>query len=413
MMNWLFYLLFGLSIANALYEGSSSHVRELDNDNYKQTLDNVTAPVMLVEFYAPWCGHCKSLVPIMNKLSKQTSKFMPICSVNCEDNRDICEQFDIQGFPTIKIGYISQTHPTIKKTWVEYNGPRTVDGIRDTMSGYCPSFFILPLSNSDAPHILRNNSYLKVFVFPNSDQDLLAVKFLAWHMRDSVTVYNGLAARQTIKSYFRLDKFPFLLVQTSGNTNSITLPESNTFTYSKDHDMSKISLSEQYTEISTFLNKFVIKLPELHTGEDFTRYCLNATAPLCLIALIRDPYSEESLKRIRILEDISKNSGNIPSNVSPFVFMWINRDIHDDVMINYDPETYQEKTDPDVLIFNSKREKFGAWFGKSVWDKQSIMTMLDEIKIGNTRLMGDPPQFHPFYEWMSAERQDQNEKQDL
>jgi hypothetical protein len=299
----------------------------------------------------------------------------------------------------LKIVHISQTSPTIKKTWTDYPGERTVDAIQSALYRYCPSSFILSLPNAEAPAVLTNGSYLKAFVFPSSEEDLAPLKFLAWHMRNIITVYNGLEARQAIRSHFHMTKLPFLLVQTSSLTDA-----SNTFSFSNDK---RLSLSQKYSELNSFVGRFAIALPELNTGDDFTKYCLHATAPICLIALIHDPYSDPSLQRIRILEDISKTSG------SPFVFMWINRDVHDDVMINYDPETLQEKTDPDVLIFNSRREKFGAWFGSCSWDKQTIMTMLDEIKVGNTKLVGDPPQFHPFYEWISAEKGNLDEKQEL
>lgn len=396
----ILYLLSNYS--SALYS-SESGVKELHSYNYKESLDNATAPVMFVEFYAPWCGHCKSLVPIMENLARELSFHIPICSVNCEEQREICERFGIQKFPTLKIGYISQTSPTIKKSWIEYNEDRNIPFIKHSLYKYCPST-IKPLLVSDAPSVLSNTSHLKAYVFASSEEDLVPINFLAWQYQSSITIYNGLTSRQIIKNYFNLDKFPFLLVQTtnpSTNPGSFFIPEGK-----------KPISASVYNSMSSFLNRYIISLPELNTSDDFAKYCLNANAPICLIALIHNPYSEQSLNRIRILEDISKASSN-PTNSksSPFSFMWINRDIHDDVMINYDPETYQEKTDPDVLIFNSKREKFGAWFGGDSWDKQNILTMLDEIKLGNTKLNGDPPQFHPFYEWISAGKY--NEKQDL
>lgn len=391
-----------LNYSSELYSPESG-VKELYSYNYKESLDNVTAPIMLVEFYAPWCGHCKSLVSTMENLARELSLYIPICSVNCEEQREICERFGIQGFPTLKIGYISQTSPTTKKSWMEYNEDRNIHSIKRSLYKYCPSA-IKSLSVSDASSVLRNTSHLKVYVFANSEEDLVSVNFLAWKYQPLITIYNGLTSRQIIKNYFNLNKFPFLLVQTINPSiapGSFFIPEGK-----------KSISTDVYDSMSSFLNRYIISLPELNTSDDFARYCLNANAPICLIALIHSPYSEQSLNRIRILEDIAKTSSK-PTNFksSPFSFMWINRDIHDDVMINYDPETYQEKTDPDVLIFNSKREKFGAWFGGDSWDKQNILTMLDEIKLGNTKLNGDPPQFHPFYEWISAGKY--NEKQDL
>ena len=60
----------------------------------------------LVEFYAPWCGHCKSLAPEWAQLStlfKGTSSIV-IAKVDAsaDENKAIASEFDVKGFPTIK-----------------------------------------------------------------------------------------------------------------------------------------------------------------------------------------------------------------------------------------------------------------------------------------------------------------------
>lgn len=70
---WL--LIFFVSLARALYP-SSSEVIELTPGNFNKLVIN-SDEVWVVEFYAPWCGHCKSLVPEYTKaasaLKVQTS----------------------------------------------------------------------------------------------------------------------------------------------------------------------------------------------------------------------------------------------------------------------------------------------------------------------------------------------------
>lgn len=57
-----------------------------------------------VEFSAPWCGHCKTMQPAWNDLAVKVHSEYPgvrIGTVNCDEQREFCELFQIQGFPTL------------------------------------------------------------------------------------------------------------------------------------------------------------------------------------------------------------------------------------------------------------------------------------------------------------------------
>jgi len=60
----------------------------------------------MVEFYAPWCGHCKKLRPEYDQAAAELkAKNIKLGKVNCEAeiNNEICEKYEIEGFPTLKI----------------------------------------------------------------------------------------------------------------------------------------------------------------------------------------------------------------------------------------------------------------------------------------------------------------------
>ena len=60
----------------------------------------------MVEFYAPWCGHCKKLRPEYDQAAAELkAKNIKLGKVNCdaEINNEICEKYEIEGFPTLKI----------------------------------------------------------------------------------------------------------------------------------------------------------------------------------------------------------------------------------------------------------------------------------------------------------------------
>ncbi|XP_034416673.1 protein disulfide-isomerase A4 isoform X1 [Cyclopterus lumpus] len=98
----------------------------LTKDNFDETVNN--ANIILVEFYAPWCGHCKTLAPEYEKAAKELSQRsppIPLAKVDSTVENEIAARFEVTGYPTIKI---------FRKGKVfDYNGPREQRGIVEFM----------------------------------------------------------------------------------------------------------------------------------------------------------------------------------------------------------------------------------------------------------------------------------------
>lgn len=80
---------------------------------------------VLIEFYAPWCGHCKKLAPILDEAAAtlQSEEDVVIAKMDATEN-DVPGEFDVQGYPTLYF-----VTPSGKK--VSYEGGRTADEIVD------------------------------------------------------------------------------------------------------------------------------------------------------------------------------------------------------------------------------------------------------------------------------------------
>lgn len=81
---------------------------------------------LIVEFYAPWCGHCKKLEPEYEAAAgplKEEGITLAKVDATEEGNKELASKFGVQGFPTLKIFRGSADSPS------EYEGPREKDGI--------------------------------------------------------------------------------------------------------------------------------------------------------------------------------------------------------------------------------------------------------------------------------------------
>ncbi|XP_010544982.1 PREDICTED: protein disulfide-isomerase like 2-1 [Tarenaya hassleriana] len=99
-----------------------SNVVVLTPDNFDEIVLDENKDV-LVEFYAPWCGHCKSLAPTYEKVAAvfKQEEGVVIANVDADKHRDLGEKYGVSGFPTLKF------FPKNNKAGEDYDGGRDLD----------------------------------------------------------------------------------------------------------------------------------------------------------------------------------------------------------------------------------------------------------------------------------------------
>ena len=96
------------TLATALFAAaataSASDVLNLRPDNFDKIVYESNKPA-LVEFFAPWCGHCKNLAPVYEELATSFASHgskVSIANVDADEHKSLGKRFGVQGFPTLK-----------------------------------------------------------------------------------------------------------------------------------------------------------------------------------------------------------------------------------------------------------------------------------------------------------------------
>lgn len=75
-------------------------VKEIKDQDFDQEVLKSSLPVV-VDFWAPWCGPCRQIAPMVDKLSEEYKGKLSFCKVNVDENHDTAAKYHVMSIPTL------------------------------------------------------------------------------------------------------------------------------------------------------------------------------------------------------------------------------------------------------------------------------------------------------------------------
>jgi thioredoxin 1 len=90
-------------------------IKEINDLNFNEEITNSDS-IVVVDFWAPWCGPCKMLTPVIEELAREMGKEVKFAKVNVDENPVISSKYKVSSIPTVVIF----NKDTVKETMVGF-----------------------------------------------------------------------------------------------------------------------------------------------------------------------------------------------------------------------------------------------------------------------------------------------------
>jgi len=282
-----------LSLASLLAFAATAAAE--DSDVINLTPSNFVSVVnkedlILVEFFAPWCGHCKALAPHYEEAATALKdKGLKLAKVDCVDQADLCQEHGVGGYPTLKV--FRNGEPT------EYSGPRKADGIISYMiKQSLPAVTQVTAENHEE---FKQADKLVAILYVSSSTDAPGPEFSATADKHRDDYLFGYSVDETVIRDAGVEP-PALVLYRKFDEPRI--------------DFSGHVQSADVAEIETFIKDNSVPLMDEVGAENYQVY---AQSGLPLAYLFIDPSDESHIEHVDLIKPVAaKHKGKVN-------FVWI------------------------------------------------------------------------------------------
>ncbi|KAJ3167779.1 protein disulfide isomerase (PDI) protein [Irineochytrium annulatum] len=385
----LLLLLSVLSVSQvqALYSSRDAVITATPK-NFKDVVLNTDSAV-IVEFFAPWCGHCKNLAPEYKKAAEKLKGLGKVVAIDCDDHKELCGQYGVNGFPTLKLFGADKKNPS------DYQGARTAKGIVDAVIGKIPNF-VKPIGSSEKLKTLEDfltvDSKPKAILLSSKGKTPPLFKALSAEFKKGLTFGEAKSSDADVTAILG-EAAPAVFVFENGSEKPVKYegemkyaglsPFLSKYAPAKKGKEGKDGGSEKAEKkpAEAPQEPFDPVVPEIKTQQNLEELCTNK-AGVCVIALLTlEPDFEESVAAHKADFDVvTKLKKKYYDKKSPFNFTWLNVIEHGKELIRqFDISDIY----PGFIAINAKKNVYRIHRG--AFDEASISSFLDDMKLGKGR----------------------------
>ncbi|KAI2469600.1 thioredoxin-domain-containing protein [Annulohypoxylon bovei var. microspora] len=405
-----------LPTAQASLYLKSSPVTQLDAKNFDRII-NKSNHTSVVEFYAPWCGHCQNLKPAYEKAARNLEGLAHVAAVNCDEdeNKQLCGMMGVKGFPTLKTVRPGKKGKPIVE---DYMGPRTAKGIVDVVIEKINNH-VKRVTDKDLDSFLSTkNDTAKAILFTEKGTTSALLKSIAIDFLDVISVAQIRDKEAKANQLFDIKSYPTLVLLPGGDKQSIVYngemkkdamvkflaqagepnpdpaptkskgekkgdkksEKKNKKASSKSSESSSKTTSTESAE-STDVPPAAEKpveiappIPAITEAGKLTKECLNHKAHTCVLAFVPSTHGETAEKALTSLAELAFKHAHAQRHLFPFFEVHTDNEVTTSVF-----KSLELAGEVDIVAVNGKRGWWRHYEGD--FTPESVESWIDAIRL--------------------------------